>query len=61
LAGPARNPARRAQAAGAVRPDITPVDLMALLSGFLYSLRARPTATADPARTLSVLLRGLRP
>jgi AcrR family transcriptional regulator len=51
----------RAQAAGAVRADITPADLMALLSGFLYALRAHPTATADPARTLSVLLRGLRP
>ncbi len=51
----------RAQAAGAVRPDITPADLMALLSGFLYALRAHPTAAADPARTLSVLLRGLHP
>jgi AcrR family transcriptional regulator len=51
----------RAQEAGAVRDDITPADLMALLSGFLYALRAHPTATADPNRTLSVLLRGLRP
>jgi len=51
----------RAQAAHAVRDDVTPADLMALLSGFLYALRAHPTADADPARTLSVLLRGLRP
>ncbi len=50
----------RAQEARAVRADITAADLMALLSGFLYVLRARPTADADPARTLSVLLRGLR-
>lgn len=43
-----------------MRPDITPADLLALVSGLLYALRAHPTASADPTRTLSVLLRGLK-
>ena len=51
----------RAQAQGAVRPDLTTDDLMALLSGLLHVLSPRSNHRADPARALSVLLNGLRP
>lgn len=51
----------RAQRHGTVRQDITPDDLMALLSGLLHVLGPRSTHHADPGRTLSVLLAGLRP
>jgi len=51
----------RAQGQGAVRQDITPDDLMALLSGLLHVLGPRSTHHADPQRTLSVVLQGLRP
>lgn len=50
----------RAQRAGTVRTDITLADLMALLSGLLFALRARGHDQADPGRTLSVLRDGLR-
>jgi AcrR family transcriptional regulator len=50
----------RAQGAGAVRTDITLADLMALLSGLLFALRARGHDQADPGRTLAVLRDGLR-
>jgi len=49
----------RAQAAGAVRPDIGRADLTALLSGLLFAMR--PGAGADQKRVLSVFLNGLRP
>jgi AcrR family transcriptional regulator len=48
----------RAQRAGAVRADLHPEDLMALLSGL--TLAMRPRAGADPGRALAVLRDGLR-
>jgi AcrR family transcriptional regulator len=51
----------RAQAAGAVRADLTSADLMALVSAFLHAMRPRVAAPADPARLLSVLRAGLAP
>jgi AcrR family transcriptional regulator len=59
----------RAQAAGAVRPDLTIADLMALLSGLFFALRPRANGAngangasdrADPERALAVLRDGLR-
>jgi hypothetical protein len=49
----------QAQRAGAVRADIGTADLMALLSGMLFALWARPGA--DQGRVLSVFREGLRP
>jgi AcrR family transcriptional regulator len=49
----------RAQAVGTVRPDLTPDDLMALVSAFLHAMRPRTSTPADPARLLSVLVTGL--
>ncbi len=49
----------QAQGAGAVRADIGTADLMALLSGLLFALRAGPGA--DQGRVLSVFREGLRP
>jgi hypothetical protein len=57
----ARELLARAQAAGGVRADITPADLLALLSGLLSALRARPHDRADAGRLLSVLCDGLLP
>lgn len=51
----------RAQAAGAVRADLTAADLMALVSAFLHAMRPRSATPADPARLLSVLLDGMAP
>ena len=50
----------RAQRDGAVRSDITTADLMALISGVLFALRARPSGQADPQRAAAVLRDGLR-
>jgi AcrR family transcriptional regulator len=50
----------RAQASGVVRPDVTPADLMALLSGLLLALRAPSNGQADAERALAVLRDGLR-
>jgi AcrR family transcriptional regulator len=49
----------RAQRAGAVRADIGGAELMALLSGMLFSLRSRPDT--NQALVLSVFRDGLRP
>jgi AcrR family transcriptional regulator len=49
-----------AQEAGEVRADIEIADLMALLSGLLFALRARSNEQADPERALAVLRDGLR-
>lgn len=49
-----------AQESGEVRADIAIADLMALLSGLLYALRARSNEQADPERALAVLRDGLR-
>lgn len=52
----------RAQHCGAVRPDLTAADLMALLSGLLCALRAHPPgqdAPMDPQLAVSVLCDGL--
>jgi AcrR family transcriptional regulator len=50
----------RARRAGAVRPDATTADVMALLSGLLVALRSTAHPDADPARMTAVLLDGLR-
>jgi AcrR family transcriptional regulator len=50
----------RAQAAGAIRDDITTADLMALISGILLALRPRPGQRPDPGRAVAVLRDGLR-
>ena len=50
---------RRVQDTGAVRPDVTLVDLMALVSGLLVVLRHRVGAGADPNRAPAVLWDGL--
>ena len=49
-----------AQETGEVRADIEIADLMALLSGLLFALRARSNEQADPERALAVLRDGLR-
>ena len=49
----------RAQQSGAVRPDITIDDLMALLSGLLFAVRPRSRHKADAGRLLAVLRAGL--
>ena len=50
----------RAQRSGAVRPDITIDDMMALLSGLLFALRPHSRYKADAGRLLTVLRAGLR-
>jgi AcrR family transcriptional regulator len=50
----------RAQRSGAIRDDIGPDDLMALLSGILFAVRPRPGVQADPRRAVAVLADGLR-
>ena len=51
---------RRAQTARVVRLDVTPDDLMALLSGLLVALRFHHDGrSADPKRALAVLWDGL--
>jgi AcrR family transcriptional regulator len=55
---------RRAQQAGAVRPDITTPDLIVLLKGLLRSINDAPPSTSGPAlsdRLLAVVTDGLRP
>jgi AcrR family transcriptional regulator len=54
---------RRAQEAGAVRPDITTADLIVLLTGLLRSINDAASGTAGPDltdRLLSVVADGLR-
>jgi AcrR family transcriptional regulator len=51
---------RRAQAAGAVRPDIEVADLIALLVGATRAAEQADTAEVR-ARTLAIVLDGLRP
>ncbi|MFI1094468.1 TetR/AcrR family transcriptional regulator [Streptomyces sp. NPDC020917] len=50
----------RAQHAGAVRPDVTSADVMALLSGLLVAVRSAAHPDAVAARMTAVLLDGLR-
>jgi hypothetical protein len=50
----------RAQASGAVRDDISIADLMALISGLLFSPRAGSGRQANPKRAVAVLCDGLR-
>lgn len=50
----------RSQACGTIRDDITLDDLMALISGLLLSLRARPARQANPQRAVAVLRDGLQ-
>jgi AcrR family transcriptional regulator len=55
---------RRAQQAGAVRPEVTTPDLIVLLKGLLRSIHEIPPGGADPAladRLLTVIADGLRP
>jgi AcrR family transcriptional regulator len=55
---------RRAQEAGAVRPEITTPDLIILLKGLLQSIKDAPPGTASQAltdRLLAVVADGLRP
>jgi len=55
---------RRAQEAGAVRPDITTPDLIVLLKGLLRSINDTPPGAAGPDltdRLLAVVTDGLRP
>jgi AcrR family transcriptional regulator len=54
---------RRAQQAGAVRPDITTPDVIALLKGVLGAINDAPQGAADQdrvARLLAVVTEGLR-
>ncbi|MBO9568471.1 MAG: TetR/AcrR family transcriptional regulator [Cellulomonas iranensis] len=52
----------RAQAAGDVRPDLTPVDVQHLVCGMQVAVRlARTADDGAAARYASVLLHGLRP
>jgi AcrR family transcriptional regulator len=51
---------RRAQEAGAVRPDITTPDLMALLKGLLRSIIDAPAEQGMGDRLLAVVADGLR-
>jgi AcrR family transcriptional regulator len=54
---------RRAQQAGAVRPDITTPDVIALLKGVLSAINDAPQGAADQdrvARLLAVVTDGLR-
>jgi AcrR family transcriptional regulator len=54
---------RRAQQAGAVRPDITTQDLIVLLKGLLRTINDLPSGAADQAltsRLLTVVADGLR-
>jgi AcrR family transcriptional regulator len=48
-----------AQRSGAVRPDLIADDLMTLLAGVLYALRARPAVPMDERLAVSVLCDGL--
>lgn len=55
---------RRAQQAGAVRPEITTPDILILLKGLLRSINDAPPGTASQARAdrlLTVVADGLRP
>jgi AcrR family transcriptional regulator len=55
---------RRAQQAGAVRPEITTADIIVLLKGLLRSINDAPPGTAVPAladRLLAIVTDGLRP
>jgi AcrR family transcriptional regulator len=55
---------RRAQRAGAVRPEITTPDIIVLLKGLLRSINDAPSGAAGPAladRLLTVVADGLRP
>jgi AcrR family transcriptional regulator len=55
---------RRAQRAGAVRPEITTPDIIILLKGLLRSINDAPPGTASRAladRLLTVVADGLRP
>jgi AcrR family transcriptional regulator len=55
---------RRAQRAGAVRPEITTPDIIVLLKGLLRSINDAPSGAASPAladRLLTVVADGLRP
>ena len=55
---------RRAQQAGAVRPEITTPDIIVLLKGLLHSINDTPPGIASQAlaeRLLTVVTDGLRP
>ncbi len=55
---------RRAQQAGTVRPDITTLDVIALLKGLLTAINDAPQGPTDQgrvARLLAVVTDGLRP
>jgi AcrR family transcriptional regulator len=55
---------RRAQQAGAVRPEITTPDIIILLKGVLRSINEAPPGVAAPAladRLLTIVTDGLRP
>jgi AcrR family transcriptional regulator len=55
---------RRAQQAGAVRPDITAPDILALLKGLLRTINDAPPGPASQAladRLLTIVTDGLRP
>jgi AcrR family transcriptional regulator len=55
---------RRAQQAGAVRPEITTPDILLLLKGVLHSVHEAPAGPASEAltdRLLAVVTDGLRP
>ncbi|WP_222849222.1 hypothetical protein [Trebonia kvetii] len=51
----------RAQRAGAVRADITTLDLVVLLKGLLRSVHEAAARPDLPGRLLAVLSDGLRP
>jgi hypothetical protein len=50
----------RAQRAGAIREDIGPADLMALISGVLLALQSGSAKHVDPQLLLAVIRDGLR-
>ncbi|MFB4309528.1 hypothetical protein [Actinomadura sp. GTD37] len=51
----------RAQQAGAVRPDVTAIQLLKLANGIAFSAEREPDGDEQAERLLSLALTGLRP
>ncbi|WP_051707112.1 MULTISPECIES: TetR/AcrR family transcriptional regulator [unclassified Streptomyces] len=52
---------RRAAEAGAVAPDVTAADLLALVTGIALATEGRPDAAAEARRLLDLTVRGVSP
>ena len=51
----------RAQEAGAIRPDVTAIDVVRLVHGITIAIERMPTDPAQADRMLALVLDGLRP